>query len=178
MPTRHGRLENGRDLWMVSLDGEPSATEFHATPFQDRGARFSPDGQWVAYVSDESGQDEVYIRPYLGRGGQVQVSRDGGKEPVWSPDGSELFYRNGRQMLAVGVEARPTLRTTASELLFEGDFELDRTAGGIGGIAYYDVRPDGQRFVMIQTVTGPEDTSRIHVIQNWMSELQQIVPID
>ena len=87
--------ESGRDLTVLPLDGDRTPVPFLSTPFEDRGVSFSPDGQWLAYVSAESGQDEIYVRPYLGPGGQVTVSNGGGQEAVWGPDGTELFYRNG-----------------------------------------------------------------------------------
>ena len=86
-----GRRGSGRDIWMLNAEGE--ASEFLATPFSERVPMFSPDGQWLAYVSDESGRDEVYVRPASGEGGRQVISTTGGTEPMWAPDGRELFYR-------------------------------------------------------------------------------------
>ncbi len=83
-------------------DGEPE--RFVQTPALERSPRFSPDGRFVAYASDTSGRKEVYIRPYFESGREILVSTDGGKEPVWSRDGCQLFYRRDRQVLAVPVE--------------------------------------------------------------------------
>ena len=82
------------DIWMLPLDGEPS--EFIATEFSEQQPTFSPDGEWLAYQSDETGQAEVYVQPYPGPGGRLQISTQGGREPLWGPDGRELFYRDAR----------------------------------------------------------------------------------
>ena len=97
--------ETGRDIWIVPVapDGTPGTPEaFLVTPFQERGATFSPDGQWLAFVSNKSGQNEVYVRPYPGPGDEFTISSGGGQEPTWSPDGRELFYRRGEADVRCG----------------------------------------------------------------------------
>ena len=85
---------SSRDLIILPMDGDDrTPVPFLSTPFQERGVSFSLNGRWLAYVSDESGQDEIYVRPYPGPGGEEIVSSGGGEEAVWGPDGSELFYR-------------------------------------------------------------------------------------
>ena len=96
----HERKAGGeRDIWTVARGQEPMP--FLLTPFDERSPRFSPDGRWLAYVSDESGRDEVYVQPFPGPGAKWLVSTDGGREPVWGRDGRELFYRAGDLMMAV-----------------------------------------------------------------------------
>ena len=156
-----------RDIWMLRSEGD--ASPFLATSFDEDSPMFSPDGHWVAYVSDESGRDEVYVQPYPDGGRIVAISNEGGREPMWSPDGRELFYRQGGQMMVVRVETKPTFSAEEPRLLFEGTYLQD------GNITNYDVSPDGKRFVMIR----PDEEStlaQINVIQNWTEELKRLVP--
>jgi serine/threonine-protein kinase len=161
---------NGRDIWVLPLEGEPSA--FLATSFNERSPEFSPDGKWLAYVSNESGRDEVYVQPYPGPGGRWLISNEGGSEPVWSADGRELFYRYEEQMMAATVETEPVFRAGAPQVLFEGRYAVDAGPNARN----YDISPDGQRFLMIKE----EQTERgqINVILNWFEELKRLVPTD
>jgi Tol biopolymer transport system component len=94
----------GLDIWVLRLS-DRKTQPFLRTPFNEGGPRFSPDGHRIAYISDESGQYEVYVQPYPEPGGEYQISTGGGSEPVWNPNGRELFYRNGDKMcLFVGLE--------------------------------------------------------------------------
>ncbi len=171
--------DTARDLWVLSLDGEPTPSPFHVTPFEERAPTFSPDGRWLVYVSDESGQDEVYVRPYPGPGGEVIVSTGGGKEPVWARDGKDLFYRNGEQMLVVQVGAEPTFSVGTPEPLFESGYDVDISAGGIGGNPNYDISPDGQRFVMVRTtVESGRESPTLNIVLNWFEELKARVPVN
>ena len=95
--------ETGRDMWMMRLDDGRRPQTVLKTGSNEWSARLSPDGRWLAYVSDVSGRNEIYVRPYPTPGGQFPISTDGGSEPIWSRDGRELFYRNGNKMMAVAV---------------------------------------------------------------------------
>ena len=98
--------ETLRDIWIFNPGGDPASLPFLVTPFQERAGAFSPDGNWIAYVSNQSGRDEIYVRPYPTTGPQeYAISLDGGREPVWSRDGGELFFRNADQMMVAEVEA-------------------------------------------------------------------------
>jgi len=139
----------------------------------------SPDGRWAAYVSDESGRDEVYVKPHPGPGGKFPVSAGGGIQPVWGRNG-ELFYRNAARMLAVPISTMPTLKIGQPKVLFEEDYELG--PGGPRTNSNYDVAPDGQRFLMV----APESTGgigqsafrpQIRVVLDWFEELKQLVPV-
>jgi hypothetical protein len=134
---------------------------------------FSPDGRWLAYMSNESGRDEVYVQPFsvTGLGGTKQISVDGGTEPVWAPDGRELFYRNGDKMMAVTIVTDPELSVGTPRLLFEKRF----LPGPMWARRNYDVSPDGQRFLMIQREQDLVPTEII-VILNWFEELKRLVP--
>ena len=87
------------------------------TPLNECGPQFSPDGHWLAYVSDESGRSETYVQPYPGRGGQRLISTDGGTEPVWNRNGRELFYRSGNKMMAVDITTQPSFAQASPEAL-------------------------------------------------------------
>ncbi len=167
-----GRVGDDYNLWTLPMDGERQPRPFLQTPFGESEPKFSPDGKWLAYVSDESGRREIYVQPYPGPGGKRQISTDGGNEPVWARGSGELFYRNGNQMMAVEITTEPTFVAGTPRLLFEGTFQQSA-----GNLAAYDVTPDGQRFVMLQE-GGPDSESltQINVVLNWFEELKERVP--
>ena len=162
--------QTGWDIGILSLQREARRSAFLATKFNEFSAKFSPDGSWLAHVSDESGQDEVYVRPYPGPGPRFLISSDGGQEPVWSPDGRELYYRNGDQVLAVAITTEPAFRPGRPELLFEARYEKSPVPA-----VNYDISPDGKRFLMVKERPG---TTRVHfnVVLNWFEELKRLVP--
>ncbi len=104
---RQGPSETGADIYTLSLRGDPDPRAFVTTAGYDGGGQFSPDGHWMAYVTNESGQFEVYLRPYPGPDKKFPVSTQGGSHPRWNPNGKELFYRNGFKMMAVDVSTSP-----------------------------------------------------------------------
>jgi Tol biopolymer transport system component len=169
-----GPQTGARDIWTVNLS-DRSATAFLATPAMEHMAMFSPDGKWIAYVSNESGQAEVYVRPYPKVEGRVRrVSHDGGTAPIWAPDSSALYYRNAKGMLMTApVQLDPVLTTGTARPLFEVSSKFRSS----GNTAAYDITPDGKRFVM---TTLPDITDRtpeqIHVVVNWSEELKQRAP--
>ncbi len=142
--------ETNWDIWMLSLaDGKTSV--LLRTRFRERDARVSPDGQRIAYVSDESGNDEIYVRTYPGLEGKRRLSTDGGFHPEWNGDGSELFYMTSdKAIVAVTMSAGAE---TAVEL-FRDDALLD-----------YDVTADGQRFLV--NVREDESPSSAVTLLNW-----------
>ena len=113
----------GNDIWVLRL-GDRKAQPFLRTPFSETAPRFSPDGRWLAYVSDESGRYEIYVQPYPGPGGKWQISTEGGTEPVWNPNGRELFYRSGNKMMAVDVR-RSRASGGQAPMLFRGAVPAD-----------------------------------------------------
>ena len=123
-------------------------------------------------TSNESGRFEIYVQPYPGPGGKWQVSTEGGTEPVWNPNGRELFYRSGDKMMAVDVTTQPSFSVGKPRMLFEGQFEPAPAT-----FPNYDVSSDGQRFLMLkpseQAASAP---TQINVVLNWFEELKQKVP--
>jgi len=166
-----GSSATNRDIWILPLEGERKPQSILQTQFNELAPVFSPDGRWLAYVSDESGRNEIYVRPFPEvEKGKWQISTDGGTELRWAANG-ELFYRNesGDQMMAVNITTEPTFGAGTPRLLFEGVYTRSQ-----GGSAFYDVTPDGQRFVMVQVQeTG---STQIHVVLNWFEELKRLVP--
>ena len=163
--------ETRGDIWVLSEDGE--AKPWIATEFQEGYPQLSPDGRWLAYISNESGRYEVYVQPYPGSGEKITVSSDGGFEPTWSPDGRELFYRKGKHMMAVSIQTTPGFRSSRPIELFEDPY-LSGTA--IAAIATtYDVAPDGEHFLMIEG--GEEEgANKLYLILNWFEELKRLAP--
>ncbi len=151
------------DLWLLRLDPASRPVPWLAGPANERGAALSPDGRWLAYVSDASGRDEVYARPFAPTGAPVQISSGGGREPRWSPSGGEIFYRSDRGMIAASVQVAPPLRVTARTPLFD-----ERAYLALDGHALYDVLPDGERFVMIRRAPGSHE---VVVMLNAFSQL-------
>ncbi len=170
--------KTGSDLWVLPLDGDRKPRIFLQTPFEEGAGQFSPDGHWIAYVSNESGRNEVYVRPFPGPGGKWQVSTDGGSENAWSPKGNELFYRTGGQrekMMAVDFQTQPTFAAGKPRLLFEGNYGSNAP---LAPGAFYSVSPDGQRFLMTKSPDQPQAAlTQINVVLNWFEELKSKVPV-
>ena len=156
------------DLWVLEMDAaEPRL--FLRTEFNERVADVSPDGRWLAYVSDESGEPEVYVRPFPDGGGKMIVSTDGGSSPVWSADERELFYREGNRVMAVRIQLGDELTLGTPTFLFESSF-----AGGNFGANSFDVTANGERFLVVESSTRTR--GELHVVLNWFEELERLVP--
>ena len=165
-----------RDLWIMPLEGDREPRPFLQTPFNEAAPNFSPDGQWLAYVSNETGSNEIFVRPYPGPGEQRQISTEGGGGPIWGRNGEELFYMNDNQLFAVDIDAEPDFIAGAPRLLFE-----DRFRPSTGNVASYDVTPDSERFVMIQDAASSNveaQPDQINVVLNWRQELLDRVPVN
>ena len=159
--------ERGDDILYLRRKGDAQGFDevpFLQTSFNERNPKLSPDGRFVAYQSDESGRSEVYVRPFPEGDGKWPVSRSGGQNPRWSRDGKELFYVEGTTLMAVVVETTPGFSAGEASRLFSG-LSLQR-----GNYQNYDVSPDGQRFVTVESVENV--TSAIHVVQNWFEEFR------
>ena len=168
----HAHNQESEDALTLKLDGQSEPQSWLATAFRDIGTTFSPDGKWIVYVSDESGQNEIYVRSFPGPGGRIQVSTDGGNQPLWIANG-EIFYKQANQMIAVQVQTKPELIVSRPQKLFEGQYIY----GNVGPFASYDVTPDGQQFVMIKGGGATEEARQeIIVVLNWFEELKRLAP--
>ena len=168
----------GFDVWTLQMSDSSAgsgqvrkAQPFLRTSFNESAPRFSPDGRWMAYVSNESGHYEVYVQPYPGPGGKWEISTEGGTEPVWNPNGKELFYRSGDKMMSVDIATQPGFAAGKPRMLFEGQYVPTPLTA-----PYYDVSPDGQRFLMLKPAEQEQAPTQINVVLNWFEELKQKVP--
>ena len=154
------------------------------TPFNDITADISPDGRWLAYDSDESGQREVYVRPFPNvSDGRWPLSVGGGTRPVWSRDGTELFYlrTDGLEAVLMSVRVREGTTWIADRptMLFEGSYFYNDILNVDGTMRTYDVSPDGQQFLMVKDPTISTDGEmprQINIVLNWFEELKERVP--
>ena len=172
--TRLVFMDTSSNIAVLALAGERQTTPLMQTAIVERNPEISPDGRWLAYESNESGQEEIFVRPFPDvDAGRWQVSTGGGTQPLWARTGEELFYRAlDGAVLRVAVEAGTTFRAGAPTRLFRGPY--------YGGTVWrtYEVSPDGQRFLMIkeggadQNFTPPS----LVVVQNWSEELKRLVP--
>ena len=171
--TNAGGTPTGNDVWLLPLTPEPPGQvrkpkPFLQTNFNETRARFSPDGKWVAYVSNDSGKSEVFVLPYPGPGGKKQVSVGGGTFPRWRHDGKELYYTSpDGSLMAAEVSVR------------NGAFDVGKVQKLFGGVIttrgwLYDVSDDGQRFLLAREGEGPQDASAkapaqppLTLIENW-----------
>lgn len=156
----------GRDILRLGADGVSRA--LLATPADESAAAASPDGRWVAYVSDDTGRAEVFVAPMDNPGRRVQVSSQGGAEPVWRRDGGELFFRSGRRMMAATVRTAPSLAAAPPRQLFEAEFET-----GSAGSPAYDVSKDGMRFLMLRPAAADSERRELRVVLGWSAELKR-----
>lgn len=151
------------EIWVRQPDGKTK--RFLDGTGRKRSGRFSPDGKWMAFVSDETGEYQVYVTAYPGPGPTVTVSTKGGLSPVWSADGRELFFRLGEKVLAARLMSTEPLRFDVPVELFDGPYTLD-----LMGHQREDVGPDG-RFLMVEN----SDNFPIVIVQNWTVELRRLV---
>jgi hypothetical protein len=165
-----------REIYQVSLDGEPVATSVLAGEFNRGNAEVSPDGRWMVYRSDQSGSMEVYVQPFPGPGPTIPVSIGGGTSVTWSPDGSELIYRLDDRLMAVPLSldgGTPTIGRPVE--LFRGAY----VAPVLGGARQYHVAPDG-RLLMLKDMTagddGPALPPHVVLVQNFFEELRERLP--
>jgi serine/threonine protein kinase len=161
--------QSGFDLWVLPFSGDKKAFPFLKTPFEEQRGQFSPNGKWIAYDSNESGRFEIYVQPFPGPGGKVQISTEGGAQPRWNKNGKEIFYVSlDSKMMAAPVKSSPdgqSLETGTPAALFPV-----RVAGGpVSGAGFsqqYAVSSDGQRF-LVNLAVDDGAPSPITLILNW-----------
>jgi serine/threonine-protein kinase len=159
------------DIWIVDPNGDEKP-KLLCTEYSEYNPTFSPDGRWLAYVSEESGQPEIYLREYPDAGRQWTVPTRGATNPVWSRDGRELYYISGNSMMVVTVTSEadfpvgaPVRLPVSSDLIVSG--------GSLG--RNYDVSNDDGRFLMIRSDEAKEKDQLI-VVYNWFEELKRLAP--
>jgi len=177
-----------RDIWVRPTEGSPQP--FLATPYNEFSPRVSPDGRWVAYVTDQTGENRVFVQPFPGGGAPVPVSTGPGTEPVWSRDGRELFYRSDEALMAAPVRATevfdvetPAALVPASAMRRPRLLNLSFNGPGEASAPSYDVSLDGRQFLFVlpddDDGTGgqaSETRPQIHVVVNWLERLERLVP--
>jgi serine/threonine-protein kinase len=147
-------------------------------PYNESYPEFSPDGRWLAYVTDESDRNEVYVEPFPGPGRREKVSSDGGFAPAWAANGRELLYMSvassdTKAMMAVDVTTAAGLTIGRPRMLFSGRYLATAPVRG------YDVTPDGRRFLLVDTSGDQEPPVATHMllVQNWIEEVKGRVPV-
>ncbi len=163
------------DISALSVADDRSIKPLLRGKFNETQPQISPSGKSMAYTSDESGQREVYVRPFPNvNSGKWQVSTGGGQKPRWSPDGRELFYRNNDMVLVVAVETETIFRVGLPRELFRGVYFSDSDQD-------WDISPDGRRFLMMKqagtTQSASEGPRKINIVLNWFEELKQRLPV-
>ena len=161
-------LDMNTDVWLVPVDVPGEERVVLGTPFNEIGARLSPDGRWLAYVSDETGTGQVYVQPFPALDARYPISSAGGTEPVWSRDGTRLFYRSGPDLWAVTAGTGATFEAGIPERLIEAP---NRGKGDTH--TSFDVASDG-RFLIVGDQTRASET--LTVILNWTEELERLLP--
>jgi len=167
MAIRQVEPATNRDIYAVAMDSARTLRPYVRTPFDERAPTLAPDGRWLAYVSNESGREEVYVRAFPDPAGRWQVSAGGGAEPRWARNGREIYYRSGDSLISVTVRTEPGFAVGTREVLFVRPFSVNSSHGE------YDVHPDNRRFVMI---SGGTVTAGLVVALNWLEELKRRAP--
>src|SRR4029450_7561538 len=151
------------DLWVLPLFGDRKPFRFIQSPSMEAGSQFSPDGRWLAYNSNESGESEVYVVPFPGPGGKVRISTVRGDNARWRRDGKEIFFLAGNTLMAAGVTANGSRFDVGTvQRLFEVPM--------VGGYWPYDVSPDGQRF-LVNALEG--EVAPLTIVVNWPAGLKK-----
>jgi serine/threonine-protein kinase len=162
-------IASGTDIWMLSFSGKRDPEPFLNSRANELWPAFSPDGRWIAYQSDETGEFEIYVRRFPGGGEMHQVSTDGGSYPVWNPNGKELFYRSGDKMIAAAVETDGDLTLGHPRVLFER-----RSRRSV--VSTFAVTPDGQRFIDLDDSVAEPAPTHLVLVQNFGEEPKRLAP--
>jgi hypothetical protein len=160
----------GNDLFAMAVD-DRKVEALIKTPLLESDVQMSRDGRWLAYELTEQGRPEVFVQPFPPDGQRVQISNGGGNEPLWAPDGRELFYLRGDRMMVVDITTRPAFQAGTPRLLFEGRF-----VPSPNGVTGYSISPDGRRFLMVQAVQPEPPATVLHLVRGWAEELRRLAP--
>jgi eukaryotic-like serine/threonine-protein kinase len=160
------RLNGAWSIWQAPFTPSQSPRPIVQGNFDAFMPSLSPNGQWLTYASSESGRYEIYLRSFVQPGAALQVSVDGGTEPMWSPDGTQIYFRSDRKMMAAKIVQGASPAVTQRRVLFVDMFDGDMPMPHRN----YDVTPDGKRFVMIAPTEDavPETI----VVLNWTTEMR------
>ena len=166
-----------QDIGVVSLKGGPTSKFLIQTEFVEYGAELSPDGRWLAYLSNETGRPEVYVRPYPQlEDGKWMVTSEGAFFTFWGPDGRELFYINrDGVVMVVPVQTEPRFKLGNPQVMVTPGYYTEPPA------RHCDIFPDGQRFLMMKEVEITRQASELQeiiIVVNWFDELKRLVPTD
>jgi eukaryotic-like serine/threonine-protein kinase len=165
-------------IMLASTQGDESVRPMDNTKYVQGSAKFSPDGRWLAFCSNESKTPQVYVQAFPGPGPKIQVSTDGGTDPVWKRSGEEIFYRKGDSMMVVPVSTAPSFTHGRPQELWKGHYShgMSSSCGPPGATSSnYDVMADGQRFLMIKDDDQDSATStQIVVVLGWSAELNRV----
>jgi roadblock/LC7 domain-containing protein len=167
----------GTGVWILPMQGDRTPQRFAASKFIQGSGRFSPDGKWVAYCSNEAGRNEVFVQPWPGPGAKIQISSEGGTDPIWSRNSKELFYRNRDKMMVVAVATHPTFQASKPQLLWEARYShgMSSSCGPPGTTeGNYDVTGDGRRFLMIRDLDEDAVSTPMVVVLNFAEEVKKL----
>jgi len=157
------------EIWRLSLERTASGAAGEPVLVADgRNGHVSPDGQWLAYISLVTGRDEIYVQPFPGPGPREPISTGGGKSPLWSRDGKELFFATPGELLVVDVTTTPTFSASAPRVLYTGRFREP-----VNGNTPFSVSADGQRFLRVQQVEPERPVTHLDLVLNWRAELER-----
>jgi serine/threonine-protein kinase len=163
---RSYRPQTLTDIQWLTLGSDKAPKPLVRDPDQDWAASLSPDGKWVAYTSNESGEAQVYVIPFRTPGPRRLLSTSKGESPVWGPNGKELFYWDGESMMVVHMPQGPDGTLSRPVPLFKVPYEVSRTFR-----RNYDIAPDGTRFLMVKTIEDSYRNAKINVVLDWVDEL-------
>ena len=172
-------MGTGSDIWILPLQGSDRKPQrFKGSKSDEASPKFSPNGKWVTYCSNETGRSEAYVEPWPGPSWKIQISSEGGTDPLWNHMGNEIFYRNGDKMMVVPVRTAGEFDPGPPRLLWEGHYSHGMSSScGPPGVssADYDVTADGQRFLMIKDSDQDVGSTNIVVVLNWAEELNRVM---
>jgi serine/threonine-protein kinase len=167
-----------KSIMAAYLGGDHEAESVAKERGQEGSPKFSPDGRWLTYCSNETGKPQVYVQAFPGPGAKIQISVDGGTDPVWGRRSGELYYRNGDSMMSVPVTTAPTFKAGRPQELWKGRFSHGMSSScGPPGVtsSNYDVTADGKRFLMIKDEDQDRAAStQIVVVLGWADEVRRI----
>ena len=163
-------------IGMLSMEGNRKFKFLLDEKYHESQPRISSDGRWMAYTSNESGKEEIYVRSFPDMDGHWQISTGGGNNPLWSPDGREIFYRNGNAVITVPVKISPTFIFETPRTLFQGTYVSSVNSPASRDFGTWDISPDGRRFLMLRGSSAGSGPRKINIVLNWFEELKQRVP--